>query len=498
MAMAVNHRALNVGRLVNVTINLQPKAAQRRGFGTLLILGDSDVITQGERLRTYTSLDAVAGDFGLDAPEYYGAALYFGQSPRPKKLMIGRWLGTAVPAVLKGGVLSAEEADATKWAKITDGALSLTIDGAKVDVTALSLSGVTNLNQVAEKLTAKLGGKGVVTWTGDEFVVKSATSGKSSKIGFATAGASGTDLATLMKLAEGLAITPVMGSGAEEPVAAVQVAADFSGDWYGLTLCATKTVTDEQHLAIAGFIEGASKSRLYGITTQNALALSTEMDTDIGSKLKKLGYKRSPVIFSSHNPYAACSMFGRAFSVNFSGNRTTLTLMYKQLPGVIYEQLTETQALALENKHINYYALYDNDTAILAQGIMPNGAWFDEVHGTDWLADALQNTLWNLLYQSKTKIPQTNEGTGVLVAAASKVMDEAVNNGLVAPGTWNADGFGALRRYDYLDSGYYIFMPSVDDQDQSEREARKAPLMQIAAKFAGAIHSIDVQVDMNR
>jgi hypothetical protein len=41
-------------------------------------------------------------------------------------------------------------------------------------------------------------------------------------------------------------------------------------------------------------------------------------------------------------------------------------------------------------------------------------------------------------------------------------------------------------------------MPSVDDQDQSEREERKAPPMQIAVKLAGAIHTADVIISINR
>jgi len=78
------------------------------------------------------------------------------------------------------------------------------------------------------------------------------------------------------------------------------------------------------------------------------------------------------------------------------------------------------------------------------------------------------------------------------------VLGEAVNNGLVAPGTWNADGFGLLERGDYLDKGYYVYTTPVAEQAQSEREQRKCPPIQIAAKLAGAIHFVDVQIDVNR
>ena len=68
-------QGLNVGRLVRVAVNLAPLAAARRGFGTLLVVGDSNVINGVDRLRTYTDLESVAGDFGTSAPEYLAASL---------------------------------------------------------------------------------------------------------------------------------------------------------------------------------------------------------------------------------------------------------------------------------------------------------------------------------------------------------------------------------------------------------------------------------------
>ena len=492
--------ALSVSRLVSVQTIFSPVAAGRRGFGTLLILGDSAVIGPGERMRAYTTLEAVAQDFGVNAPEYYGAALYFGQSPRPAQLMIGRWLSSAVPAQLTGAILTAAQQTLADWTAITSGQMDITIDGTDLNLTGLDFSGVTNLNGVATvvstALNTALAGASCV-WNGSQFIVYGATSGSTGAIGYATDTASST-VASMMGLTAGAAVAVDAGANSESPAVAAALFADMSGAWYGLTFCAAATITDAEHLAVAAYIEGASKARRYGVTITNTNVLSAQVDTDLGSQLKAAGYRRTSWIYSSHNPYAVCSMFARAFAVNFSGNRTTITLMYKQLPGVVYEQLTETQAQTLESKNGNVFVLYDNDTAILQYGVNADGSYFDELHGADWLADAIQVALYNLLYQSQTKIPQTDEGTAQLVNAAQRVLDQAVQNGFAAPGIWNADGFGTLQRGDRLDSGYYVYMPSVDDQDQSEREERKAPPMQIAVKLAGAIHTADVIISINR
>ena len=492
--------ALSVSRLVSVQTIFSPVAAGRRGFGTLLILGDSTVIGSAERVRKYTTLEAVATDFGVTAPEYYGAALYFGQSPRPAQLMIGRWFQAAASAELVGGVLTAAEQALANWTAITAGELDITIDGTDINLTSLDFSAVTNLNGVATVVSTALNIALAGTsceWTGSEFKIYGAANGSTGTITYATDTAL-SQLATQMALTSTTAAAVNNGVDAETPVEAAAVLANMSADWYGLTFCASATITDAEHLAVAAFVEGAGKARRYGVTITNTNVLSASVDTDLASQLKAADYRRTAALYCSSNPYAICSMFARAFAVNFSGNRTTITLMYKQLPGVVYEQLTETQAQTLEDKNCNVYVLYDNDTAILQYGVNSDGTYFDEVHGADWLADAIQVAIYNLLYQSQTKIPQTDEGTAQLINAAQRVLDQAVQNGFAAPGIWQADGFGTLQRGDRLDSGYYVYMPSVDDQDQSEREERKAPVMQIAVKLAGAIHTADVIINLNR
>lgn len=489
-------QGLNVGRLVRVAVNLAPLAAARRGFGTLLIAGDSNVINGVDRFHTYTDLESVAGDFGTSAPEYLAAALYFGQSPRPNQLMIGRWLRTATAGLIQGGILTTAEQAMANWTSITTGSFKIDIDGVTKTLSALNFSAQTNLNGVASIINAALTG-GTIAWDGSRFTVTSSTTGVTSAVGYASATGSGTDISAQLKLTSSTALVPVPGFAAETPVECVTELANMSGMWYGLSFAASTMPTDDQIVDVAAFIEGASISRLFGVTETDTRVLDNAWTTDLASRLKALSYKRSCVQFSA-NPYAVCALFGRAFSVNFSANRSTITLMYKQEPGVVAELLTETQAQTLKAKRCNVFVQYQNDTAILQYGVMSGQAYFDEMHGLDWFSDALQTALYNLLYQSKTKIPQTDAGQNQLVNVAAGVCQEAINNGLIAPGQWNADGFGQLSRGDFLEEGFYIYTQPMAAQDQSIREQRIAPPIQIALKLAGAIHEIDAIIDVNR
>ena len=266
--------------------------------------------------------------------------------------------------------------------------------------------------------------------------------------------------------------------------------------WYGLTIAAD--LTDIEVDAVAALIEASDPVRMFGYTTQQEDSLSATSTTDTAYKLKNKNYRRTFVIFSSDNPYAAASVFGRAFSVNFMGTNTTITLKFKQLPGIAAEDLKISEANALKAKNCNVFASYNNGTSILQEGVMCDGSFFDEVHGLDWLQNHLETALWNLYYTSNTKIPQTPAGVNRQCGVLERACEQAVTNGLLGEGQWNGDSFGALETGDYLPKAFYVYANSLDDQAQSEREARKAPVFQIATKLAGATHFADVIVSVNR
>ncbi len=489
-------KALAVDRVVNVTINLQPLAASRRNFGVLLIAGASDVIPPAERIRSYTGIDGVASDFGLDAPEYLAAELFFSQSPRPAILQIGRWVKTPCPAMLRGGILTAEEAALARWTAIADGSLTLHVAGETHAVAGLDFSEVTNLNAVASVISGKAASSGVAcAWDGERFTLTTLDAGPGATLTYCTDAAEGTAIADALKLTPATALAPQDGLPAETIKECVVELAD-RGDWYGLAVADDGLGVDD-HLVVAQYIQAASKSRIYAATITDTRVLDAAYADDLASRGKALKLSRLFCCYSA-NKYAAVSAIGRAFTVNFSANRSTITLKFKQLPSVEAEGLTESQANTLAAKRCNVFAAYNNDTAILQEGVMSGDAWFDEIHGTDWLQNAVQTELWNLLYQSKTKVPQTNSGVHQLITCIENVLEQAVNNALVAPGTWNGDGFGQLERGDYLPKGYYVYSEPIELQAQSEREQRKAPPVQCAVKLAGAIHSVDVAINVNR
>ena len=84
--------------------------------------------------------------------------------------------------------------------------------------------------------------------------------------------------------------------------------------------------------------------------------------------------------------------------------------------------------------------------------------------------------------------------------ALRAVCEQAVTNQYSAPGQWNSPTtFGNQGDFlaNILQRGYYIFSLPIGKQPQVDREARKAPLVQIALKEAGAIDSASIIVNVN-
>jgi hypothetical protein len=501
--------SLPVSRIINVSVQLTPAAAQAQSLSNLLYLGSSDVIDVYERYRTYLTLGAVAADFGTSADEYKAASRWFAQSPQPTSLIIGRWAQTAAKGGLKCAALSASAQAIATWNAITTGSLGIKKDGgAVVNVSAINLSACANLNAVAAAIAAGTGFPAGTTcvWnsTYNRFEFVSATTGATSAIGFLTATGSGTDLSAMLGGQSGQGGYSYNGIAAESAVSAVTTFDNMIGQQFygvavgGLTPGANGGVDTAALLAVAAYVEGANTKHVFPITTQEPGCLSSLDTVNIGYQLKQLGYKRTGWQYSSSAVHAGLSLFARILTVNYEGSQTAITLKFKQEPGVIAETLTASQVAAIEANNGNVFVTYNNNTAIVEQGTMASGDFIDTITGSDWLAITMQRDLYNLLYSSNTKIPQTDAGMHLLVTTCEARCQQGVNNGFLAPGVWNEGGFGVLNQGDFLQKGYYVYAGPVSAQAQADRAARLAVPIQVAAKLAGAIHGANVTININQ
>lgn len=498
--------SVDISDFVSVDVNISPLAIPYENFGLPLVIGDSGVIDTLQRVRLYSNITGVGQDFGSTAPEYLAAEVFFSQQPQPASLMIGSWARTALAGLLVGATLTPTPTQQllANFTAVTTGSLHIDVDGGTAaDITGVDLSGALNLNGVAALVQTAIDTHfaGVsCSWdaVNQRFVIESATTGALSSVSFATTAATGVDISALMGLQALNGGYLVPGIAAEPPLAALTACANVSTQWYGASFAASVMPADADHEACAAYILASSRTRLYGLTIQNTACLQSAITNDLASALQAANNKRVFWMYSSSNPYAHMTMFGRAFTVDFSAPDSTITLAYKQAPGIAGENLTESQFAALLAKSGNVVINVNNGATFIWQGKMANGYSFDEVHNVDWQTNRIQDDLFNLLYQTTTKVPQTDPGNHQLATQIESSLAAGVNNGMSAPGVWNASGFGMLQTGTMLSKGFYVYAPSIASQSQADREARKSVTFQIAQKLAGAVERPFVVYNVNR
>lgn len=192
------------------------------------------------------------------------------------------------------------------------------------------------------------------------------------------------------------------------------------------------------------------------------------------------------------------SYASKAMSTIFEASLTTQTMHLKPLAGVTPDPvMTETLLSKCKLAGVDSYISIEGVACVFSTGA--NG-FFDEVFNELWFINAIQTAGFNYLRQTNTKIPQTENGMTGLKNAYAQVCVRGVNNGFIGAGSWtSSDTFGNpdLFKRNIETSGFYVYSMPVAQQTKADREARKAPLVQIAVKTAGAIHSTNVMIYVN-
>ena len=220
--------------------------------------------------------------------------------------------------------------------------------------------------------------------------------------------------------------------------------------------------------------------------------------TGIFTTLKDAGYTQTRCLIytSSENDALdfAAGYMSRLMSINFNGTGTALTMHLKDFVGLVADTgITQTLLDSAKKAGVDFLGDF-GIPKIFTSGI---NLFADQVYTRLALKVDLQISGFNYLAQTNTKIPQTEPGMDGLKGAYRSVMRRYVSVGVYAPGTWNdSTRFGDPEDHDrnIKEFGFFIFSQPIALQSQTERTDRVAPLTQIAAKEAGAIHSSDVTI----
>lgn len=295
-----------------------------------------------------------------------------------------------------------------------------------------------------------------------------------------------------------LVIIPRQSSGTETVLAAIQRTID-SVYYFGILVDVEFDSVPAEFAALCVYVQSIDKMFFYASSVLADFAPGGLLDLvrQAGdTHTRCLYYHGTALEIDTQNMAAAYA--GRALSTNFAGSNTTTTMHLKGLATITPDAtVNQTQLVAAGVAGVDVYVNIASIACVFTSG---ENAYFDEVYNELWFKFALQTAGFNYLRDTSTKIPQTESGIEGLKNAYRQVCAQAVTNAFAGPGTWtspNVFGDPASLIRCIKDIGFYVYSVPLSQQSQSDREARKAPLIQIAIKTQGAVHSSNVIVNVN-
>ena len=461
-------------------------------------------LSTASRYRIYSEAASVAADFGTASQAYDFALSFFATQPNATNaggfLVVGYWRGTdeavAATAASLSGAQLAEATVVGVLQQVADGTLNVSVDGVPETLTALDFQAATTLDEIAAVIDAALIG-GTVAVADQRVVITSATTGAASIITFATDPGTGTFVGQTLALStgsggfltQGAALATLTAETKLEGITALRGQVKFTG----ATFIDNPTDVESKALAVWGQANDVLQYDVFN-SPSNLLVDPANVVWDI--KLSSLTNYRM-MYSKAGNRKMAASYMARAHTVNFAAENSALTMHLKQL-SVAAEEYTQTEINNAKIVGLDLYTTLKQTPVLLTSGA---NAFTDERYNLIALVDSLQIGMFNLLKLTGTKIPQTQRGLNQLIDQAEKTTRQFVRAGVAAPGTWSiSDYFGDRETFvqSVANNGFYWLGGSLAAQAQNSREARESPVLQGAIKMAGAFHSADILVVINR
>lgn len=429
---------MSLSSIVNVTVSRQTSAPAQAGFGTGLILGSSGRIT-GDKVRTFSSIEAVEALFQSGDPELVAAGKYFGQEVKPTTLKIAQ-----------------RDADVAQVNTVTVGTLQnntlyrITINGVNFDftsdadaTTAEIEAGLTAaVNGGSEPVTA-VDGTGVVLTAdvaGDPFTI--------------TVSANLTNTAT------------TANKNIQTELAAVVLE---DNDWYCLISCSRvkKDIT-----RAAEFIEARPKIYIAASTDSD---IFTDATTDVVTALVAAAYDRTALIAKKGGvtDFPDAAWAGRQLPQDPGSS----TWAFKTLAGVTVDSLNDSEIANAEGKGANLYLTVGGLNLTVGKnngGIMASGEFIDVMIGVDYITARIAENVFAKLVNLE-KVPFTDGGVLVIVEAVEFVLKGAIPDIL-------SDSPAPA-----------VTAPLVAAVSANDKAIRKLPDVEFTATLSGAIHKTEIQ-----
>lgn len=486
---------LPISSIINVSITNTPSGISEQNVNTVGLFS-TETPNNVDVYRSYISAAQVAVDYGTNSITAAMANNVFAQTPNLRSgsgELVIMPLVSSVSATAGDTITTDISANLAAIQAVADGDLKVTLNGTDYDLSGLNFTAAADFTDIAKVIQTALPNGIVTAIANTGFKVESKKVGATADAIIATFAGSGTDLAGA-SLFNTAASTPTSGADATGETISEAIARTEGQVFYAGVM--TNLLVEDAEISVTA---ATVQSRDLMFIHQSS---SAEDIAGIGTTIQAASQDKTRLLVYTLGVAEAnlmkAAFVGRAFSVNFNGTATSQTMQLKQLVNVVADLgINQTLLGQAEVAGTDLYVSYRGRASVESTG---GNDYFDNVYNDLQLKFSLETAGFNHLAQTNTKIPQTEAGMDGLKSSYATAIERFVSVGVIAAGSWtSSETFGdpEIFKENIEQFGYYIYSVPITQQSAAERALRKAPLVQVAIKRAGAIHRSDVIVLVN-
>lgn len=485
-----------ITRFIDVVIRKATPGVASAEFGVLLCITNSNLLTTGTRVNSFTSVSSVENFYGEDSEEARYADAYFNQDPEvgtlPEELQFGRYVNADIAGVLECGNEPLIDIDA--WKLITDGEFQVTFNGTtSEEISGLDFSTVTSLDDVATVIDTSLI-NGTCTWNQvNRFVFTSNTLGATSAVSLldTVTAPAGTDISGAGFLDGDIIKSPANPGGsiisagqvAETPEDSIDAIRDINDTWAALGALRTFRDTSDAE-DFAAVIEGLRK--IFVLTSEDSNTLVSGDTSSISYTLRDLNYGRTAfAYYDIETLYPDASWLGQQLPKEIGSSNWA----YKGLAGVAQgaefnipaSELTQAQIDAALSVNCNVYtetlgATYTYyGTMVGGRNADKDGEFIDIVRNIDFLQARVEEGLLNLFLEREI-IPYTDGGIALINNRLKSLLDTyGVKQGILVEDTVETS------------------FPSRSEVSSTDRDDRLLPDGTFTAELVGGVNRVIIR-----
>lgn len=388
----------------------------------------------GDRVRLFSTQNAFNEICTSGDSVWWAGNAFFSKTKRPNRIAVGKIFEENQPAYLLGSSVVLAE-----LANVSDGACNITIDGSVVNLTSLSFGSSPTLSSVASAINTALSTAGTCEVYHDALLIKSATTGASSTISFASSPASGTDVSGALGLTQANGASAVdgyvAGSISEEMQKIADAGISMGTYFFGWALDRVYRDTEDQREA-ATWVNARSFRAVGAFCTNNATAYNTADTSNNGYIAMNGGLAAVNYTYDDNaQVYPEISYLANFLAVNYSETDSTIAGKFKDADGIAAVNFPniETNVAALQARRINTLTgIVGQSIKYFREGVQSSSVWSTDgwVNVCNFINE-LEIEILNVFLRNN-KVTYTVNGQNLLIAAASKICNKYKNNGSFA------------------------------------------------------------------